>query len=67
MSIGMLVDAVSAARAAHWSAQDMARLVIALDAVLDEAVPQTCPSSRPWSRTSAMVPRRGRSSEEAIA
>ena len=36
LSIGMLVDAVSAARAASWSAPDMARLVIALDAVLDE-------------------------------
>jgi len=36
LSIGMLVDAVSAAKAANWSAQDMARLVIALDTVLDE-------------------------------
>lgn len=36
LSIGMLVDAVSAAKAAHWSATDMARLVMALDAVLDE-------------------------------
>jgi hypothetical protein len=36
LSIGMLVEAVSAAKAANWSAEDMARLVIALDAVLDE-------------------------------
>jgi hypothetical protein len=36
LSLGMLVDVVSASKAANWSAEDMARLVIALDAVLDE-------------------------------
>lgn len=39
LSVGMLADAVTAAKTAKWSAADMARLVIALDGVLDENRP----------------------------
>jgi hypothetical protein len=36
LSIGTLVDALSAAKTAKWSAQDMSRLVLALDRELDD-------------------------------
>ena len=43
LSLGMLVDAISAAQCASWSAVDMTRFVLALDHVLDEGRPDAAP------------------------
>jgi len=40
LSMGMLVDAASAAKAAKWSTEDMARLVIALQRQFDQTRPE---------------------------
>ena len=43
LSIGMLVDSVSAAQAARWSAQDTSRLVVALQREFDRERPEREP------------------------
>lgn len=43
LSIGLMVDATTAAKAAKWPAEDMARLVIALHRKFDPAQPQEWP------------------------
>ncbi|HET6898510.1 MAG TPA: hypothetical protein VFK70_09190 [Vicinamibacteria bacterium] len=43
LSIGLMVDATTAAKAAKWPAEDIARLVVALHRKFDPAQPQEWP------------------------
>jgi hypothetical protein len=43
LSIGLMVDATTAAKAAKWPAEDMARLVVALHRKFDPAQPEEWP------------------------
>jgi len=51
LSIGLMVDATTAAKAAKWPAEDMARLVVALHRKFDAAQPQE------WSKLEKIVDR----------
>jgi hypothetical protein len=63
LSIGLIVDAAGAAKAGKWSADEMARLVIALHRAFDGERPQE------WPRLQKVVERvrKGSRADEILA